>query len=152
MYCLWLFAVSKGCLSIILQAKWKTNGKEIKHRGDLRAPRPCGRNGNIEQQSDNGDGITWMRIQNVMSLYTKRGENQNRREKWSFLLVLYMISHVVADELGRGDDERGNSFAKSKPRESSSNDLFLREILIRGCTCWESHEWRYFCKKLKFIS
>lgn len=40
MYCLWLFAVSKGCLSILLQAKWKTNGKEIKHRGDSRAPRP----------------------------------------------------------------------------------------------------------------
>lgn len=94
--------------------------------------------GNIEQQSDNGDGITWMRIQNVMSLFTRRGENQNQREKRSFLLVLYMISHVVADERGRGATRRENSFAKSKQRESSSNDLFLREILIRGCTCWES--------------
>lgn len=118
------FCCLQGLFKYYSGSEMENKRQRNQTKGGLTSTPAIQRNGNIEQQSDNGDGNTWMRIQNVMSLYTERGENQNRREKWSFLLVLYMISHVVADERGEGAMGEENSFAKSKPRESSSNDLF----------------------------
>lgn len=85
-----------------MKNKWQRNQTQ----GRLTSAPTKPRKENIEQQSDNEDGITWMRIQNVMSLYTKRGENQNQKGEVKFLLVLYMISHVVADVRDGRDDER----------------------------------------------
>lgn len=100
------FCCLQGLFKYYSGSEMENKRQRNQTQGGLTSAPAMRRNGNIEQQSDNGDGITWMRIQNVMSLYTKRGENQNRREKWSFLLVLYMISHVVADERGGGGDGR----------------------------------------------
>lgn len=151
----YVLLVAFGCLQGLfkyysgseMKNKWQRNQTQ----GRLTSDPALQWNGNIEQQSDNRDGITWMRIQNVMSLYTKRGENHDRREKQSFLLVLYMISHVVADERRRGRRREGKTHSQIKAKRKFFKwFVFKRDILIRGRTWWKSREkLEIYCENLK---